>query len=312
MSRTRSLFLSMAAAVVGLVGCGDREPEARPPTVPSPVAAPSRSVAELTGWPAGLGRALVLRLTAPEETYRLIVPELGDRRFADSSISMMVGDSVPVVLLGRWGKAGDARVRVVDAEAGAGPCVTWPSAEIVAASFGGRAGAAAWRVAAERDSVTPVVVDSLLGMREVDSLSLTRAINSLLPDVPPLADSTLRGIPFAILRAHSFRVSGISVVVAELARRSSTEADPREQRLFLVGERTTDEQAHRLVYSSDATGPADGTQVTELLVAVASRQSRRPILVLGVEGRSGMRLRLVQRVGRWQWRNSWTSVVTFC
>jgi hypothetical protein len=266
-------------------------------------------VARLTGWPAGLGRALVLRLSAPEESYRLIVPELGDRRFADSSISVKVGDSIPVMLVGRRGNAGEALLSVVDAEAGTGACVTWPAVEI-----GGRSGEqrGAWRVAVERDSVTPVVIDTFPGMRSDDSGRLVRAIYSLLPDVPALTDSTLRGIPFAIRRAYALPAAGISIVVAELVRTSRSEADPREQRLFLVGERTADAQAHQLAFSSDITGRADGTPVTDLLVAVESRQPRRPILVLGVEDPEGMRVRLLQRVGRRQWRRSWTSVVRFC
>lgn len=312
MPHTRSLFLTAGVVAALLAGCGDRDQESRAPEPQPPATLPSPPVAELTGWPAGLGRALVLRLTSSENGYRLIVPELGDSRFADSSISVKVGDSIPVALLGRRGKLGEAVLGVMDAEAGTGACVTWPSVELVAASFNRRAGAAAWRIAAERDSVTPVVIDSLFGMRSGDSASLSRAIYSLLPDVPALTDSTLRGIPFAIRRAYALPAAGISIVVAELVRTSSSEADPREQRLFLVGERTSDQQAHQLVFSSDMTGRADNTPVTELLVAVVSRQPRRPILVLGVEGTEGMRVHLLQRVGRRQWRRSWTSVVRFC
>ena len=300
----------IAAAL--LLGCGEREPEPRPPEPLPPAMVPSPPVAQLTGWPAGLGRALVLRLAAPEETYRLIVPELGDTRFADSSISVKVGDSIPVVLLGRRGSIGQAVLAVLDAEAGAGACVTWPAVELAAASFNQRAAGASWRIAAERDSVAPVLIDSISGMRSADSGALTRAIFSLLPDVPALTDSTLRGIPFAIRRAYALPAAGISIVAAELVRTSSSEADPREQRLFLVGERMADAQAHELVFSSDMTGRADSTHVTELIVALTTRQPRRPILVLGVEGPEGVRLHLLQRVSRRQWRRSWASVVRFC
>ncbi|MEX1186258.1 MAG: hypothetical protein WEA80_06690 [Gemmatimonadaceae bacterium] len=312
MAHTRSLFLTAGVAVALLTGCGEREPEPRPPEPQPPAVVPSPPVAQLTGWPAGLGRAFVLRLSSSEESYRLIVPELGDTRFADSSISVKVGDSLPVILVGRRGNAGEAVLSVVDAEAGTGACVTWPAVEIAGRSVGQRAGSGAWRVAMERDSVTPVVIDTLLGMRSEDSASLTRAIYSLAADVTELTDSTLRGIPFAIRRAYALPAGGISIVAAELVRTSRSEADPREQRLFLVGERTGDQQAHQLAFSSDMTGRADNTPVTELLVAVVSRQPRRPILVLGVEGTEGMRVHLLQRVGRRQWRRSWTSVVRFC
>ncbi len=312
MLHARSLYLAAGVVAALLTGCGEREPEPRPPEPLPPAVVPSPPVAQLTGWPAGLGRALVLRLASPGETYRLVVPELGDSRFADSSISVKVGDSIPVVLLGRRGKVGQAVLAVLDAEAGTGACLTWPSAELAAPSFDQRANGAAWRIAAEQDSVTPVLIDSLSGMRSADSAALTRTVYSLLPDVPALTDSTLRGIPFAIRRAYALPAAGISIVVAELVRTSSSEADPREQRLFLVGERTVDAQAHELVFSSDMTGSADNTPVTELLVALVSRESRRPILVIGVEGSEGVRLHLMQRVGRRQWRSSWASVVRFC
>lgn len=295
-----------------MLACGDSEHEPRPPVRRPPIVAVAPTpVAELTGWPPGLGRAFVIRLGS-QAGYRLVVPELGDRRFADSLISVKLGDSIPVAFLGRRGNAGEAVVRVADAEAGAGACVTWPSAEILGVTFAGRTGAAEWRVAAERDSVIPIVVDTLLGMNSQDSLSLALSVLSLLPSLPPALDSVLHGIPFTVMRAYRFRVADIHVVAAEVARTSSSEADPRQQRLFLVGERTADAQSHELVFSRDATGPADMVPVTELMVSFMSRRSRNPVLVLGVEGSRGMRLLLVQRTGRKQWRTSWGSVVEFC
>lgn len=308
---TRSSF-PLAAVVAALaLACGDREPEPRAPVPPpAPVEAPRPPVADLTGWPKGLGRAFVIRLGSPDNAYRLVVPELGSRRFADSLLSVRIGDSIPVVLLGRRGRAGDAVARVVDAETGAGACVTWPSAEISGAAAVGRPGGA-WRVAAERDSVTPIAVDSLLGMTSADSASLTDAVLSLLPSLPPATDSAMRGIPFTVMRAYRLRVSGIPVVAAELARTSSTEADPRQQRLFLVGEQRNG-SSYQLVYSRDASGPADMMPVTELIVALTSQRSRGAILILGVEGPRGLQLLLVQRTGSRQWRPSWGSVVEFC
>lgn len=308
---TCSRFLAVALAAL-LPGCGERTREAETPPPPPPIPAVKPSVAELTGWPAGIGRALVLRLAALEDAFRLVVPELGDRRFADSALSVRVGDSIPVVLLGHGGKVGEAHLRVTDAEAGTGSCVTWPAAEVTAATLIRRRGASEWRIAMERDSVTPIAVGSLAGMSAADSGRLAGAVHAVLADVPALTDSTLRGIPFAILRAYSLSAAGLSVVVAELARTSSSEAAPREQRLFLIGERTGDTQAYHLVHSRDVTGPADSTPLTELLVAVLPRQSRDLVLVLGVEGGSETRLRLVQRIGRRQWRSAWTSVVNFC
>jgi len=307
----RSLILLLSSAAIA-AGCGDRTPEPPPPPPPPPAALPPPPVAELTGWPSGLGRALVLRLNSPEETYRLIVPELGDRRFADSSISVKIGDSLPVVLLGRRGRAGEAVLGVVDAEAGAGACVTWPSVHLAGANFAQRAGAAAWRVAVERDSVTPVVVDALAGMNSGDSAAFSRNVYSLIPKAPAFTDSTLQGIPFVIRRGYALSAAGVSILAAELASTSSSEADPREQRLFVVGERASGEQGYQLAYSSDAAGRADSTPVTDLLVAIISNQSRRPILVTGAESSDGVRVQLIQRIGRRQWRRSWSSVVKFC
>lgn len=240
------------------------------------------------------------------------MPELGDRRFADSALSVRVGDSIPMALLGHPGKVADAHMRVTDAESGAGSCVTWPTVEVTATTVLRGRRSAAWRVGFERDSITPVAVDSLAGMSAADSTALANAIHSILRDVPALSDSTLRGIPFSILRAYRLAANGRSIVVAELARKSGSEADPREQRLFVIGERDAGEQAHSMVYSQDVTGPADRTPVTDLLAAVVPRASPRPILVVGVDGRNGTTLHLLQRRGSRQWRRVWASVVSFC
>ena len=149
-------------------------------------------------------------------------------------------------------------------------------------------------------------------MNAADSTALANAVHSVLRDVPALTDSTLRGIPFSILRAYRLAAGGRSIVAAELVRKSGSEANPREQRLFVVGERESGEQAHTMVYSQDVTGPADSTPVTDLLAAIVSVASRRTILVVGVDGRNGTTLHLLQRAGRRQWRRVWASVVSFC
>ena len=203
-------------------------------------------------------------------------------------------------------------MRVTDAESGAGSCVTWPTVEVTATTVLRGRRSAAWRVGFERDSITPVVVDSLAGMNAADSTLLTNAIHSVLRHVPALSDSTLRGIPFSILKAYRLTADERSIVAAELVRKSGSEADPREQRLFVVGERNADEQAHTMVYSQDVTGPADRTPVTDLLAVVVPRASTRPILVVGIDGRNGTTLHLLQRRGRREWRRVWASVVSFC
>lgn len=312
MTTTRSRFLTAALATI-VVGCGDKEPEPRASTpVPAPVV-PSPSAAELTGWPAGLGRLLVLRLASPGDAYRLVVPELGDRRFADSAITLKAGDLIPVTLIGRRGRAGEARLRIVDAEAGTGSCVTWPSAEVDQVSYAGRAGASSWRLAAERDSVMPVLVDSPPGARASDSLRLAAAVNSMLAAVPAAADSALHGIPFSTRRAYAFRVAGAVMIAAELTRTSSSEADPREERLFVVGERGgADAQTYTLVFSRRMSGRADSTGMVELLAVMTSRATGRGIIALGIEDATGLRLQLVERTERSRWKIAWSSAVSFC
>lgn len=308
----RSLILLPAIASV-LFACGDdRAPNPEPPAPRQVGVVATRSAAEITGWPRGLGRAFVVRLAAAGDPYRLVVPELGDRRFADSALLVKVGDSIPVVLLGRRGRVGEALARVADREVGTGACVTWPAAEIEGVTYPRRVRAAAWQVAMERDSVTPIMAHSLAGMNAADSARLTNAIHSVIADVPAVADTTLRGIPFAIRRAYSLAAGNLSIVVAELVRTSSSEAAPREQRLFVVGERSADAQTYRNVYSQAATGHADSTASTELLAAVISSEAARPVLLLGVEERGAMRMHLLQRFGRMQWRSSWNSAVGFC
>ncbi|MGI9139914.1 MAG: hypothetical protein ACR2GJ_02265 [Gemmatimonadaceae bacterium] len=312
MPHTRLLFVTLALCALVLAGCGDRDPEPRAAVPPPPVAAASPRAAEVTGWPAGLGRALVVRLASGDQNYRLVVPELGDRRFADSAISLKPGDSIKVALFGRRGKAGDARLRIVDSEVGTGSCVTWPAAEVTGATYVRRA-SSAWRIAAERDSVSAVAVDSLAGMSQADSVALASAVTSLLASLPGGADSALHGIPFDTRRAYSFRAAGVEMIAAELVRRASSEADPREERVLAVGESEGGgSPTHRLVYSRRVSGRADSTAMTELLAVVITRQPGRPIIVFGVEEATGLRLHLLERVGRMRWRLSWSSVVSFC
>ena len=310
MTITRSYFVKAALAAI-VFGCGDKEPEKPPVTTTPEPAIPSRSAAEITGWPAGLGRLLVFRVPSPADAYRLVVPELGDRRFADSAIAVRAGDSIPVALLGRRGKLGDARARIVDAETGTGSCVTWPSVEIDRASYARASGAASWRLAVERDSVTAVTVDTTAPRSAADSLSVASAINAMLASVPGGADSALRGIPFATRRVYMFRVADAALIAAELARTSSSEADPREERLFVIGERRGP-QSYSLVFSRRMSGRADSTGIVELLAVVIPSATNRALIALGIEEAAGVRVQLLERSALSRWKVTWSSVVSFC
>lgn len=307
---TRSQLLTAVLALI-VVGCAEKEPEPRPATPVTQPVAQSRSAAEVTGWPAGIGRLLVLRLTSPADAHRLVVPELGDRRFADSAIALKAGDSVPVALIGRRGKVGDALLRIIDAETGTGSCVTWPSVELGRATYARASNATAWRVAVERDSVVPVTVDTTAGRSAADSLSFASAVNSLLGSMPGGADSTLRGIPFTTRRTYAFRVAGTALIAAELVRASSSEADPREERLFVIGEHAG-AQSYSRVFSRRMTGRADSTGMVELLSVMTPRGTSRGVIALGIEEASGVRLQLLERSARLRWRVTWSSAVSFC
>ena len=254
-----------------------------------------------SGWDDRDGPVLLV-VGATTSEARVVLPaemEAGTGR----SASIALGE---VTLLSREGRL--SRAGVVALSPHLDPqCVAWPSATLRDATG---ATIAAWNVGFAGARLTALPLDSVEALSHADS---TRLASELARIVSALKDDTLasfRGLPVVVREMRRFTPApNVEGIVADVARRLGTEANPREERVFLIVERVTGGPLLPR-YWSRASGPEDVVESGDALAVVRFADGRVGMLV-ALESAS-MQYVLLRRDDKGPWHEQWRSAETDC
>ena len=156
-------------------------------------------------------------------------------------------------------------------------------------------------------------VDSLETMSAADSASVTREIARLSSMVAEGDDPAFRGLPFSVRKAYRFSLPAISVLAGDVVRKINEEANPREEHLLIVAERTAGTTApYDAVFHTRVAGSEEAVRTNEILGAVQFVRNKRPALVVSFEYADGGRVALLQRISNREWKVTWRSAYTGC
>lgn len=252
------------------------------------------------GWDERLGPVLFIAGASPSDA--LVVQPYETEASGGHSGSLDAG-----TVISRDGRT--ARVRIL----GVVPhtdslCVAWPTSAVRDSS-----GAAlpSWSIGFAGADVTAIRMDSVEAFARGDS---TRTAADLARLASALPDDTLpsfRGLPFVVREMRRFRPAAeVETVVTDIARRLATEANPREERLFLIAERVAG-GAWRAAYWSRASGPEDTVESGDALATVRFADGRVG-MVVALETGSSIRYVLIFRDAGGKWRSQWRSAETDC
>src|SRR6185503_3286516 len=103
----------------------------------------------------------------------------------------------------------------------------------------GGASSGPWTAGTVGRSATLIRMDSIESLAPADSARLAADIARVASALPMPAGSRFGGLPFAVVDARRFDLDGRQYVVAHLARRLNQEAQPLEERTFVIAERTS-------------------------------------------------------------------------
>ena len=311
----RGQITSMAARAnlyfaLGLIaffaGCRDRQPDKADSSRSLPPVYPS-SPLESTNWDRDAGPLMVVADTAGPERARVVLPEA-----TDSTIESFEGVNPPIEglkfdLFGRGGRQRSSAVlsplpRVNTRD----QCYAWPRARVHGPTSEWRVGLASGRTSAIR-------LDSIEGRSSSDSAALAVALTQTAATLPAATDPAFRGLPFRVRSAYTFRLGSVEVVVADVVRTVNEEANPRVERLFIIGERgagTTSK--YEPGYYSRTAGAEDSIEATELLTALEIGPAKRPTVVVSIEYDDGGKIALIERTAPGRWTARWRSAYTDC
>ena len=237
----------------------------------------------------------------------IVLPGITDSALAATSrFELATMANTPVELFGLQGLVGSSMVQAVS-QSGNAPtgCVSWPVGRLT------RMPAADWHVGFEEGRVVGLPLDSLEGMNSTDSAqfvsSILRAVSSFNE-----GSTAFAGIPYFVRKGYRLALPPSSILIAEAVRRINEEANPREEHLLLLAERSSNEGSYRVGFYKRSAGAEEALETSEVLAAVRFVLSSRLAFVVAFDYEDGGKTGLLEQVGVGTWRIVWRSAYTGC
>lgn len=278
---------------------------------------PASTSIDWRGWDTRAGELLAV---APEDDpgLALLVRPDADRAVpADTDWRARAGaDSMELIAL-------DGTVTrsalSADPDTVAGDCATWPVATVSPKPAG-------WAAGFPPGRVRPIAITPIDRMSRTDSAATAALASRILSGAPEAGSSTLSGMPFTVERLHRLALSvsttdsaaarfgDTTMIAATLFRRLAQEANPLEERWFVLAERTGRAKnapwVIRYIEFDDA--PQDEADGIALLAAVRVQATSHPAVLMARDGAAGLALRWITPTRDGPWKASWTSARALC
>jgi hypothetical protein len=299
-------------AVAALAACGGSETSARGASTSvrgSGAVSGARSPA-VSAWDAAAGPALVV-FTGPDPgDASLIAPEVADSASGARALRRAQAfESSTIDLFGRSGASGEAEVHGVAPADGGDGCAMWPTARLASPEP-----LPSWAIGLAHGSAAPVALDSIEHLSPGDSARLAADVTRLVSALPDDTLALFRGLPFTVRVAWRFTLQPATrVVVADVLRGLNEEANPREERIFVVAEDAGEGTAGwRAVWFERVSGAEESIASADVLAVLEVGPLRTPTIVLSRDAGSSTVYSLVQRQAPGIWRVRWTSAPSGC
>ena len=301
---TARTFL-LSSALVTFTAC-ERTSDSRsrrdttlPPTVGAVESLPPGS--QVQRWDMTAGTILLVRDDSVTRAVFPTVTQLDSTAVLDEAVVRgLTADAVGAV-----GAAGSMRVEGF--AAGDEECAVWPAIALSADST------REWTIAFQRGVATPIVLQPIESLPSADSARLAAQLARLSGVLPNDTARVFQGLPFVVRGAHRFTPApGREAVVADIVRRVSLEANPREETLLIIAERDSGTTSWRVGYAERASGDEVRVEHSIPLAAVRLGVSATPSIVLERAGAEWIAYALVQRQPDGIWRKTWESAHSGC
>jgi hypothetical protein len=273
-----------------------------------PQAAAGAVVPVNTGWDENeAGPAMLLSSPDNSEIASVVLPSLTDSALARASglnADSLMGMSFE--LFARGGNIETGRM-TGRAQSTALDCISWPT---VTLQVGDQK---AWHVGFRRGMVTALPLDSLEGLASTDSTAITTELARLASALPASNDPAFQGLPFVVRKAYRWSSDRSAVIVGDVVRKINEEANPREEHLLLIAERSaSDPSRYETVFESRAAGSEDLVRTSDVLAAIRFVNGGHAAVVVSFEYENGSRVVLIERVAPYRWQQTWRSAYAGC
>jgi len=271
-----------------VAACGPRDVPASHGRA-SGVATDSTAAIAMSGdWPSELGTSLVIPADT-ESTAVLLYP---------ASISVVADPSAQFTLLAPDGDP--VRVRVGVTASDSAHCGDAAILHLV------RATPLLWSVGLAGTTARPLWSDSLDAFAAADSALYSVEAPRLASIVSARLSTRLSGLPFALSGVRRIQFGDTTIIAAQLTRRVNQEANPVEERTFVVAERAGS-APFTTVHSNRSEGSEDTAAHFDLLGAF--RTTSALYLIVTTDTPSGSTIEILERSAG-NWRVRWTRTIS--
>lgn len=301
-----SLGLSLSFVACG----GDKKPSDEDSV--TAVAAPVTSLpspAVNTGWDeAAAGQFMVLSAAEDGITAAVVMPNETDSSLSQKKTFQLDAlANTQVDLFNAAGGAGKSRLAVNSQQLPAEGCLVWPPARLITKP------ASEWTVGFSAGYAKSIQIDSLEKLGQGDSARITTELIKQASALSMNGDPAFRGLPFIVLKAYRLSMGDTVALVGSIVRKINEEANPREEHLLLVVERTgSADSPYTVTYQNRTAGAEADVRTNAVLAAVRFVKTNTPAIVLSFEYDDGGQIALLERIGGRPWKITWRSAYTGC
>jgi len=260
-----------------------------------------------TGWDSAAGPVMVLAASGSSTDVMIVLPGLTDSILAVTShFDLRELTDIPVDLFSSRGLVGSSALQVSSQRSDSAGCVSWPGGRVQAPVPVG------WRIALEKGRAIGLPLDSMEEMTGVDSAQFATDVVSIALSLTGGADPMFNGIPFFVRKGYRLTMRSISVIIGEAVRRINEEANPREEHLLLLAERSTGNAGYLVAFHARSAGPEESLETSEILSALRLTKTNRLAIVITFDHEDGGKVGLLERLGPNDWRVVWKSAYSGC
>ena len=307
MAKRRAFFLFSLIIGLSSMACkGDIKPSVQDTTPVLSPPAPSIPASESNpGWDKDKAGPVILIPASEDRTAAsVVIPFLTDSALAHAqrvNADSLAGMSFE--LFDRTGAVGSARLATSAQMPVSEGCLSWPMMTLEGNQH-------PWLIAFRKGMVTPLPLDSLEGSSSSDSLRMTTELARLASALPETTDPAFQGLPFAIRKAY--RTSGGGVLIGDVIRKINEEANPREEHILIVAERSSVATGQYVTaFHTRSAGSEDAVRTTEILSAVRFVNGGDTAIFVSFGYEDGTRIALIDRIAN-SWKLVWRSAYSGC
>lgn len=262
-----------------------------------------------TGWDeSSAGRFMILSAADDGITAALVMPNETDSSLAQRrTFQLNALENSPVDLFNAAGSAGSSSIAVNSQQPPNEGCLVWPAARLITAPPG------AWTVGFPAGHAKSIQIDSVEKLGQSDSVSITTELVKQASALSMHGDPAFRGLPFIVQKAYRLSMGDTTALIGSIVRKINEEANPREEHLLLIVERSgSSDTPYAVTYQNRTAGAEADVRTNAVLAAVRFSKTNTPAIVLSFEYDDGGQVALLERITSRAWKIMWKSAYTGC